>query len=106
MDSIKCLYDDGPRVVVKKGEILELECDCRCIQIGVYKGVGSNGSDIWVSTDIATGLALVRSNTKERCLEDTKALLMYKGIKSYRNMQKQAQNKFQKIYESYEWACN
>ena len=102
MAFIKCLYD-AARVVVKEGQIMELECDCRSIPIGFYNGVNRYGEDCWVSTDIETGLALVRSKAFDRCLEDTKAMLMYKGIKAYRNMQKQAQIKFSDIYKGEEW---
>jgi hypothetical protein len=105
MESFKCLFDgiSEPMVFVKHGEIMELECDCRLIPIGIYKGTNKDGADCWVSTDIKTGLCLVKARTKKRCVEDTKSLLMYKGYKAYRNMQEQARIKFLQTYNGEEW---
>ena len=105
MAYIKCLYKDNPHVVMKEGYIMELECDCRNIPVGFYNGVDKYGEDCWVSTDIETGLAIVRAKALDRCIEDTKALLMFKGIKSFRNMQKQAKKEFEEIYKGEEWNC-
>ena len=105
MESFKCLFDgiSEPRVLVKHGEIMELECDCRLIPIGIYKGTNKDGAECWVSTDIKTGLCLVKARTKKRCVEDTKSLLMYKGYKDYSNMQKHAKKEFEEIYKGEEW---